>query len=331
MKQKKIPLLFLIFCIALAIPVGAIKVKLPQEENRKAITLSHNGNLTFYKDVDFQKAIDDAQTNDTVFLAEGVYPGVSIGKEIIVIGSGAKSRILGRVNLNPTDTVLNLVLDGLRIESGLHTTAPVEGLWLRMCDIDSVLLDDSPSRNILIERCHTKRFLYTGVEEMKVYNSYLQCIKSNMGFLNDKKFINCYLYNHGTSNYMVGTFINSILDNIGYSYNIDSDITIVKYSVIPYSYSDRHGVHTSSENYWMVDDNLSNYWDDPDYIREKGYIGNDATVIGPYGGMYPYNLNPSVPAIVSSKIEPDPENQEFKINITISEIPQGTPSEISTN
>jgi len=53
-------------------------------------------------------------------------------------------------------------------------------------------------------------------------------------------------------------------------------------------------------------------------LEAAGYMGNDGTVVGYYGGKNPYSLKPNIPEIASSKIHLDRDAQQLQINIKVS-------------
>ncbi len=53
-------------------------------------------------------------------------------------------------------------------------------------------------------------------------------------------------------------------------------------------------------------------------LEAAGYMGNDGTVVGYYGGKNPYTLKPNIPEIASSKIHLDRDAQQLQINIKVS-------------
>lgn len=52
-------------------------------------------------------------------------------------------------------------------------------------------------------------------------------------------------------------------------------------------------------------------------LMEKGYIGNDGTVIGCNGGATPYTLVPAVPVVTESDVKLDAEKRELNVKLTL--------------
>ena len=50
-------------------------------------------------------------------------------------------------------------------------------------------------------------------------------------------------------------------------------------------------------------------------LQEKGYLGNDGTVVGAYGGNTPYSLSPEGISVKESVLRVDPETR--KLNVTL--------------
>lgn len=54
-------------------------------------------------------------------------------------------------------------------------------------------------------------------------------------------------------------------------------------------------------------------------LEKAGYLGEDGTIVGIYGGEYPFSENPSMPTvdIANSSVVYDAENNKLKVSITV--------------
>lgn len=55
-----------------------------------------------------------------------------------------------------------------------------------------------------------------------------------------------------------------------------------------------------------------------DELQSAGYMGNDNTVVGYYGGKNPYSLRTNLPEVSSSKVHLDRDAKQLQINIKVS-------------
>ena len=56
-------------------------------------------------------------------------------------------------------------------------------------------------------------------------------------------------------------------------------------------------------------------------LEEKGYFGEDGTVVGVYGGEFPYSETPTVPTVDSAKSSVEYDKDGNKLNVTITVAP----------
>lgn len=52
-------------------------------------------------------------------------------------------------------------------------------------------------------------------------------------------------------------------------------------------------------------------------LIENGYIGNDGTVIGCFGGMTPYTLTLNVPVVTDAEVKLDAIEKRLDVKLTV--------------
>ncbi len=307
-----LPLLLILAIFTAVAPAGAFEI------GSRKIAVSNNGDLKFFPYGDIQKAIDSAAPNDTVFVPEGVFSGITIRKGIVLLGSGQESIINGNIVFAPADTKLNAVIDGLKIVGDLCTDAPTRGLWIRMCEFNNIYFTYYPWYDIIIERCNIleefQQISFDGCQNVTVYNSKINSIYGN-GTNNSISYVNCKIdsANGGDVN---GSFINTVFNNNyngGNSYNCFLQNCLVRQEPSSSTLIRDSWVCGSDPEWKNALDNLGEF------------IGTDGTMIGPDGGNFPYTLNPSLPTVKERKVSVDYANQTINIELKLSGAPEGTP------
>lgn len=152
---------------------------------------------------------------------------------------------------------------------------------------------------------------------MTVINSYIYHLNNNNGNEYSTTFVNCLIGDRRWGDSQ--TYINCIIDNSYYSnklkncyftnclYNTSTSGTYNSFIDSSCTFQDCYGV----EN----EDYLSNISKE-DLLTNK-YLGNDGTIVGPYGGASPYDeeMLPAAPRVESSSVKLDIDNK--KLNVTL--------------
>lgn len=321
-------ILLLFISIVIAAPAWATdindRIASIIESGRPKVVVSNNGDLKFYKYDDVQKAINEASPNDTVFLPEGVFPSITVDKGIVLLGSGQSTVINGDLLLAPPDTLLNAVIDGMKINGKLYNNKPVRGLWVRMCSIEYLFENDISLIDVLIERCNIyKLYAQDRIKNAHFINCEIARLQNHASSYSFNNYINCYIhgytYSSGTSIRYYGTYVNCIV-------NLSSDSQRFFTNCL-YNQSSSPSGSDAVVNSWNIsgDDWNSNNLNNPEWLEEHGYIGTDGTVIGPYGGSFPYTLEPSLPTVKEHKVRVDHDTQQLIIDLKLSGVPEGTP------
>lgn len=137
-------------------------------------------------------------------------------------------------------------------------------------------------------------------------------------------FLNCNIAELQWAGQFTGTFINCILDYTSSNTTLDR-CTIINTLINSSSLAISSNCVTSEvyeESNSLINNDVSNdvleciY--DTETLASKGYLGNDGTVIGIYGGKTPYTLEPAYPKVTKSQIELDTDKKQLNVTLTVS-------------
>lgn len=304
------------------------------------VTLSHNGELSFFNNIDaFSEALDSAKNGDVIYLSEGNFTSktqsITIEKKISVIGSGRKSHIIPSIHIdlsnNPQDTGMSTpMFDGVWIEGLTFNTSEASRDAL-----GNVIIANSrigylsnvgfAGKETLIDKCliyHieiiNENFNVGRYNNVKISSSKIGTLK-NWGQC--AMLYNC---NVGSTDDCPRLIVSSIIDNSdkmiaeGTNYQYNSHVIInsllhgediVDSSKIVVYDSYFHGDEA------LLDENL----ECPLNLAELGYLGEDGTVVGIQGGEFPFTENPSVPTVDSanSSVTYEAEDNKLKVHVTV--------------
>lgn len=304
--------------------------------SNSTVLLQHQGNVIVYELDSLNAALRDAVDGDTLFLSKGTYPGFTVDKKITVRGAGQET-IVQYVDVDIPDsvTLASTLLEGLNISAStgnrtITIRQSVNGLKIKQCYFDDIKFYGK-LYDVFIDRCFcngTFEFpngTTNAVKSMIVKNSKINVLYPTDVTTTQISFVNCnvrsfYYFWHSYAADFRGSFINSILSG-GSSQNTLTSMTLINTLI------NQYGISNTSylENYYKEDNDVINQNQNleciytTDELLEKGYIGNDGTVIGCYGGATPYTLTLAVPTVKSSDVKLDAENRVLNVNLKLSE------------
>lgn len=319
--------------IIIMIAVWAMGVQTISAQIAK-VMLHHNGKATLFESTEVQKAIDASVDGDTIYIGQGPYnnSSLSINKKITIMGQGVGS-LLGdiTIDLPGGSEMTSTILYGVNAGSVVIKSS-VSNLHIDKCTFTNLTISPNSTtttktfsmKDMVIERCEvSNRFITTIADQFE--NAIIRnCkIKYFSNGSKDVSFINCYLqstYAHKTyypggarTDYVYGTLINCIIASFTTSYDsptyggctIDNSTTFVNCLC---------GVSPSSgttTNCYI--DSKTDYTDEE--LSVKGYLGTDGAIVGPNGGVRPFNLVPAVPSLEDIKM--DVNYNTKKLNVTV--------------
>lgn len=281
--------------------------------------LQHQGAVKIYDATAIETAIKNSVDGDTIFLTEGTFPGFTVNKKITVRGAGQNTKVTGDVCINISGTpILNQsVLEGIDCGSSyIRLAAPMNGVKIKQCKAHYIKTEANCD-DIIIDRCNVLGWLYGSeyVKGMTVINSNLRYTSEFIRNLESRIYlINCSVY-CGYVNEVSGTFINCIM----YGENANSNVSPYEYMNSTFvnclftgRYINRNTNCTETNSYDDV-----NCSKDENTLLNLGYLGNDGTVVGEYGGVSPYTLELAVPKVTESTISLDNAKKILNVSLKV--------------
>ena len=306
------------------------------------ILLQHEGGVKVYDSNQMTQALADAVKGDTLFLSEGTFAGFDLTKEVMIRGCGKTTIITGAVKIavagNPTFSAP--LLDALKIDNSFTVSQPCNKLHIRKCWITGDISFSAKSEDVLIDRCsnnssNIKKFtISSNIVSMTVMNSEINYLYSNGVTGNVATFINCNILSR-YSEIANQTFINCIFGNGGYfssssSYSISSSYSSYKLtnctllnclyntnSSLPYN---SYVGNSILQSCYGVDNGTNLLTDlSKDALLANGYLGNDGTIVGIYGGNTPFvsDMLPAAPKVTDQSISLDLENKKLNVSLKV--------------
>ena len=297
------------------------------------ILLQHEGGVKVYDSNQMTQALADAVKGDTLFLSEGTFAGFDLTKEVMIRGCGKTTIITGAVKIavagNPTFSAP--LLDALKIDNSFTVSQPCNKLHIRKCWITGDISFSAKSEDVLIDRCsnnssNIKKFtISSNIVSMTVMNSEINYLYSNGVTGNVATFINCNILSR-YSKIAEQTFVNCIFGYGGYytSHYELNNCTLLNclyntYSSSSYPYNSKVGNSILQSCYGV--DNGTNLLTDlsKDALLANGYLGNDGTIVGIYGGNTPYvdDMLPAAPKVTESSVKLDLENKKLNVSLKV--------------
>lgn len=320
--------------LAALFTVSAVAVALPNS----TILLQHRGNVVHYPLDSLNAALRDAVDGDTLFLSKGTYSGFTVNKKITVRGSGQETMISGDVTIaipgavTLSSTVLENMCIGVRdtygeyVNYNVKVTQPVDGLKIKQCRMQDISFANTPYYDVSVDRCyiHGTFSIPNAVKSMVVNNSAINELRPTEETTREISFVNCtvkqfYFFWGSAADNFRGSFINSVLGGGSSQHNIQSAVLIHTmlgaYNVSTSTYKENCYVLTADAIRTNYEFPTCIYTDDE--LMEKGYVGNDGTIIGCNGGATPYTLTPAVPVVTESDVKLDADKRELNVKLTL--------------
>lgn len=295
-----------------------------------AVFLQHKGNITTFEPDSIQLAFEAAVDGDTILLNEGTFPGFEISKQITVRGVGLKTIIQGSIQIAIPETpeLTATLLESLYLQyADIIVSEPLVGLKISKCTFRN-FTSYCNINNCIIERCH----IYEVFNVYPNYNVYVTNSKikglngvttSGTGFGYNTTFTNCNIMLIGTNSlyaFFAGTCVNSILSWGGELNNCTlTNCLLNSRSIAAGSSCIASNLYNEMfQNEFLVRNDTQECVYDTETLISKGYLGNDGTVVGIYGGTTPFTLEPAVPKVTNSLMQLDTENKKLNVTLTVS-------------
>lgn len=299
--------------------------------------LQHNGVAKIYDASAIATALANAVDGDILFLSEGNYDGFTLDKIVYVKGVGEKT-IINSINVNiPNNPSLEKVLiEDVKVWE-VYLESEMSGFCMKHAIVTNFIINKL-NNNILIEQCQIATIEQSRhINNMSVRNSKIfdiETITSEVRYgvtqyvytgkpMGTCTYTNCNirnLKNYDSGKSVNGIFVNCIIGGTSTWYNghdiigdchfvnslFKSEINHDESCVIQQCYYD------SNLAFDLYDCNFEN-----SELLSKGYLGDEGTIVGVYGGSNPFTLDPSIPKVTSSSISLDKANKMLNVSIKV--------------
>ncbi len=292
-------------------------------QTRPLVTLSHEGQLTFFDKISaLEDAVAAAVDGDVLYLSEGKFgaskQSFTINKKISIIGCGYDSHIIPDITVKFSGSVSLTapLFDGVRLEQLLFSTPSnrlIEQVEIKKCKVGKISLANT--NNTMLDRCIIGTYIGISERNIKICNCKISRLESRVCEIVENCNINeIYDYSPGyITNSIIEKFradpVNGVYENclIGSLAGINSSSNTIRncYDM------------TNTGNTDVLDDNL-----ECTIADMSPYVGVDGTVVGAYGGQwFPYSETPSVPTVDSANSSVEYDKETNKLNVTITVAP----------
>lgn len=279
-----------------------------QAANDARAILHHDKKPVAIYDADkLAEAISAAVEGDTIYLSAGAFPTITLDKAITIKGAGATTDIAEGVSINIANkpTLNAALLDAVEVLGNVVVNSEINGFTIKSVDCESVVFNTNCPK-ALIDRCDIMEFKTTDVmKDIYLRNCYIEKLTNEKWIYNKCTFVNCNIWECGA-----GRFINCQIRG-----GSDIQSSIFSYCMLNSSY-----LSIGSSSYIENCKNVEMYYSfkTAEECIANGWLGNDGTPIGMYGGKTPYTLSPSGPKETSSSVKVDDKEKKLNVTITVS-------------
>lgn len=290
------------------------------------IILSHEGTVRFFDVTEMDDVLQAAVPNDTVFLPDCPLPGLTVTKDITLMGAGENTIILGNIRINPEDRTpwQNVLLDGITVHGNIFNEAECDGLHIRRTKCKDLSVGSSyDANNVVIESCHiTENFnAYFYAENCQIINCVVDGSACPGNKFKNVRFMNCTIKQQYNGGYPFCA-INTIFVNPGSGVLHFPTESYLENCLILHSgdtlFSDGYVKDSSAVDIdsfgEMTEEN----------VRQKGFLGTDGTIIGHWGGRIGFTLEPTLPYVKEKQITLDENSGDLKVKVTLGSIEESS-------
>lgn len=317
--------------IFLILIVAVLGISAGRAGSNTSIILQHKGDVTMFEGTEMETAMNQAIDGDSILLSQGAFPGFTISKSITVRGEGNnRTQIFGNVTIKAEgDEPIDVTIEGVSLSySNNNYNIGINGMTgnikINKCKCYYLLIDQKGEcNNLNVDKClisylFPSESVKTAIikntiisEKLYFYDRYQDPYSTNA---NNYTFINSDIRHLGDSNYARCNFINCILHRNSSSTETLKQCTLINCLI---NQLDVAANDCYTENCWFIYNYSTKiYAYTVEQLTEKGYIGNDGTVVGCQGGSTPFNMTLGIPRVSSSKIVLDNENKILNVDVT---------------
>lgn len=330
--------------------MGVAVLEMAAQHSAEIITLSHNGNETYFSEGKLRDAVDAAVDGDTISFSKGNFYGDFIlDKAVALIGTGAEeieelgvgTTLLGNIHINipNSNKKTNLLFDGLKFYNQVTLSSTLGNVTFRRCSWSKYFEYDNCSiETMLLDRCEC--YFYLGMGHPTINKVFIakNCKFTTLDSYENYIFYNCtiiparqYIQVGGLNTEelycnIFGSFFNCVIKN-GNAYlhnpNDTSENIKVKFTNTLY---DKYNTNIDVTKKCSLEACYANPSEETDIsklteeeLSDNKYFGTDGSVVGCYGGENPYSqINSNMPSCsVLNKVHFDGEQKQIEININV--------------
>lgn len=253
---------------------------LADEEYYGVAILTHQGQETAYPADNVQAAVDAAVDGDVIVLSPGKFKEITLNKLVRLEKHSGGNSITVNLDFPENSVISNSLLSG---NFHVIVKSNIQSIYFSECNL-SLRSDDGGNIGILkFDRCNVQSFYYNScsVNTLEANNSRCYGLYNGQNTSTTSKFVNCEI--RRTFDVAGATFENCIL------YADDDVKTIDNCTLTNCLYdSEKITIGDKSQANGCYNMSTSEWNDSRENLREKGFLGTDGTVVGPYGGQTPY-------------------------------------------
>ena len=314
--------------MVIALALAAVQAK---ADLGASVMLRHNGQTKFYQWDQVKNAIADAVDGDTIYLTDGTFSGFNINKRIMIRGAGPGTIVSGSISIAlPPEQKLDMpVLDAISFSGDVYVNDAGRQLTFRKVKMSNLVFPKNNGSDIVdmkLDRCFISSVfnLPKQVRSLNCFNCKITELRPgdhtngnltfthcNIAAITDTimaQFNSCVLLRassqRGNSHY--NCLKGCVLNNCIYREYITGSTTNFYYD------SSDTLINCKSLSHYVLDTNNVINFSSTDYISSL-----DDTMIGCYGGQYPYNLNPDLPQVTKHAVKVDAANRKLNVTLTL--------------
>lgn len=310
--MKKTLLAF--FCLMLSYAVSAqISVALH----------GHGTDTVFTSNQAFVDAYNAAQNGDTLYLSGGVFTSTNIDKHLVIYGAGhhpdssqATGTTLFSSGFYISQNADQTELRGLHINGNLSISNnnKVDSLFISRCRISGDLYfqgnQSAPSKYALVKENVIEGYLNLSNSHSGIFSNNIVQKSVNGGYNNT--ITNNVIFGYNSYSYR-DISQSLIANNIALRYS-DYNCNYCSFQNNVFSVTVSTGNNAWSNNYYSINMTgffvnqtgyVFDYTEDYHLTAPASYTGNDGSVVGIYGGMYPFKPGsvPDNPHIIMKNVD----------------------------
>lgn len=294
------------------------------------VMLHRGGQVKTYMYYEVQKAVDDAQDGDTIFLTAGTFQPFNVNKRILVRGAGPDTIIEGNcvIDISGTDKLKMPVLDALSFNGDVQVENAYKQFTLRKCSMVNLIFNKEEGKEFWdtkVDRClFTNRLnLPNNVKEFNAFNSeiyslyphdykgqarfehcnIIQIVDTIQGAVFNSCAVRCCLKFSGaiSNTNLLGCVLNSCVYRVYESY-------LSKAGLSWYNCTFTNCIDIDSSDFGI------------DFGSAQRISAEDGTKIGAYGGQHPFNRYPEVPGVKKHQIAIDAATRTMTVSLTVDKL-----------